>query len=118
VKHIAEARRFVAALLVANGCEAVVPDARLVVSELVTNALMHAGTGFTVTVDVEDDAVLLRVADGSTNLPVVGELGLDEAGGRGLGIVAALSGSWGVVPEPGGKSVWVSIPTPGAGRRD
>ena len=79
---------------------------------------MHAGTGFTVTVDVEDDTVLLRVADGSAHLPVVGELGLERAHGRGLGIVAALSDAWGVTPEPGGgKSVWASIPTTHAGWR-
>jgi len=111
VAHIAEARRFVARHLTEHGRPDVVPDARLIVSELATNALVHAGTGFTVTVDVEDDTVLLRVADGSTHLPVVGELGLERAHGRGLGIVAALSDAWGITPEPGGgKSVWASIP--------
>jgi anti-sigma regulatory factor (Ser/Thr protein kinase) len=116
VAHIAEARRFVAGHLAANGRGDVAPDARLIVSELATNALMHAGTGFTVTVDVGEDAVLLRVTDGSAHLPVVGALGLEQAGGRGLGIVAALAGAWGVTPEPGGgKSVWASIPTSGGG---
>ncbi|QWZ09819.1 ATP-binding protein [Nocardioides panacis] len=116
VSHIAEARRFVAGHLAANGRGDLAPDARLIVSELATNALMHAGTPFTVTLDVGDDAVLLRVTDGSAQLPVVGEPGLDQSGGRGLGIVAALAGAWGVTSEPGGgKSVWASIPTGGAG---
>jgi anti-sigma regulatory factor (Ser/Thr protein kinase) len=113
VTHVAEARHFVAGHLAAHGCEDVVPDAALIVSELATNALVHAGTGFSVTVDVGDDAVLLRVADGSAHLPVPGEFGLAEPGGRGLGIVAALAETWGVTPEPdGGKSVWATLPRP------
>ena len=112
VAHIADARRFVSEHLTTHGCEDVVPDARLIVSELVTNALVHAGTGFKVTVEVGDDAVLLRVADGSAHAPVLGELGLAETGGRGLGIVAALADAWGVTPEPdGGKSVWATLST-------
>jgi hypothetical protein len=116
VVHIAAARRFVTEHLTAQGREGVVPDARLIVSELVTNALVHAGTAFTVTIDVGQDAVVLRVADGSAVPPVLGTLGVEEPGGRGLGIVAALAGAWGVTTEPGGgKSVWASIPTNDAG---
>ena len=116
VKDIAEARHFVARHLEAHGCEDVVPDAGLIVSELATNALVHAGTGFEVSVDVGEDAVLLRVADGSAHLPVLGEFGLAGSGGRGLGIVAALADAWGVTPEPGGgKSVWARLPTTHAG---
>jgi len=112
VAHIAQARHFVAGHLAAHGCEDVVPDAGLIVSELATNALVHAGTGFKVTVEVGDDAVLLRVADGSAHPPVLGELGLEETSGRGLGIVAALADAWGVTPEPdGGKSVWATLST-------
>ena len=116
VAHIADARRFVSEHLTTHGCEDVVPDARLIVSELVTDALVHAGTGFTVTVDVAQATVVLRVADGSAVPPVLGTLGVEEPGGRGLGIVAALAGAWGVTTEPGGgKSVWASIPTNHAG---
>jgi anti-sigma regulatory factor (Ser/Thr protein kinase) len=111
VTHIAEARRFVGEHLSAHGCADVVPDAGLIVSELVTNALVHAGTDFTVTVEVGRDTIVLRVADGSAEQPVLRTLGIETAGGRGLGIVAALAGEWGVTTEPGGgKSVWASVP--------
>jgi anti-sigma regulatory factor (Ser/Thr protein kinase) len=141
--NVADARDFVALRLAEHGLDSTVPDARLVVSELATNAIRHAGTRFTLTVLVQHGSVLLTVTDPSETWPAlaadpllaadmsladgagvvdgvgvvngvaaVAGVGLAE-GGRGLGIVAALSSSWGVTPEPhGGKSVWAVITTP------
>jgi len=136
--NVADARDFVALRLAEHGLDIAVPDARLVVSELATNAIRHAGTRFTLTLLVQDGSVLLTVTDPSETWPalaadpllaadlspadgvgVVDGVGLVDGvslaeGGRGLGIVAALSSSWGVTPEPhGGKSVWAVITTPG-----
>lgn len=112
--HISDARRFISAHLVAHGHASVVPDAQLVVSELATNAVRHAGTAFTVTVSIRDETVLVEVADTATTMPVPCAAAACDDSGRGLSIVAALSRDWGVTREPdGSKSVWASIPTAG-----
>ena len=110
--HIAEARRFVTTELTAHGHAPAAPIAILVVSELATNAIVHAGGPFRVTLDIRHDSVLLTVTDTSPRLPVQRVAMAHQDRGRGLGIVAAVSEAWGVTTEPdGGKSVWASIPT-------
>ena len=112
VAHIADARRFVSERLTTHGCEDVVPDARLIVSELATNALVHAGTGFTVTVDVAQATVVLRVADGSGAPPVLSTLGMRSPAAAGWASSQPWPGSGASPRSPGGgKSVWASIPT-------
>ena len=88
-----------------------VEGARVVASELATNAVQHAGTPFSVTVDWAGDAVRLLVTDGADSIPVAGEPGPLELRGRGLLLVDALSVAWGVNAEAaGGKSVWAQFP--------
>ena len=83
-----------------------VPDACLVVSELVTNAMIHAGTDIDLTLAEHRRSVRVAVRDHSPVLPVEQHGRWDEAG-RGLGIVAELASAWGVLPHPdGGKVVW------------
>jgi anti-sigma regulatory factor (Ser/Thr protein kinase) len=88
-----------------------VPDTQLVVSELVGNACQHA-PGFD-TVELEllnhDDAVEIRVNDGSALRPMLRAARYDEATGRGMRIVAAVSARWGVADHEGGKQVWAEI---------
>jgi Histidine kinase-like ATPase domain len=84
-------------------------DQELVVlagSELVTNAIRHAQTPFTVDVSIRADRLRIRVTDTSSRLPVVRPINLDAAGGLGLNIVATLAEVWGTYPFPGGKTVW------------
>lgn len=89
-----------------------VESARVVASELATNAVEHAGTPFTVTVDWVGEEVTLRVADAAPGVPVAGPPGALDVRGRGLLLVDALSVAWGVSAEvAGGKSVWASFPT-------
>lgn len=93
-----------------------VEGARVVASELATNAVQHAGTPFTVTLDWAGDQVTVRVADDAPGVPVAGSPGSLELRGRGLLLVDALSAAWGVsAGAAGGKSVWASFPT-GCGR--
>lgn len=83
-----------------------IPDACLVVSELVTNAMIHAGTDIDVTLAEHRGSVRVAVRDHSHDLPVERHVRSDESG-RGLGIVAELASSWGVLPHAdGGKVVW------------
>jgi len=106
----AQARAFVSQHLLGHGMPHLVDDIELVVSELATNAVRHAGSRFTVTVDVTGGAVLVTVSDPSSALPFPVQASPLHDSGRGLGIVAELSASWGVTPEPhGGKSVWALI---------
>lgn len=111
--NVAAARHFVALELSVHGLDDAVPDACLVVSELVTNAVRHAGSRFSVTVDVTDRALLLSVTDPSSTLPTPMHATPLHDSGRGLRIVAELSANWGVTPgADGGKSVWALIASP------
>ena len=81
------------------------------VSELVTNALLHAAAPITVLVRGTSEHPRVEVRDGSRRLPVVtfdsdDEDQLFSTFGRGLGLVAMQSTAWGVDLEPEGKVVW------------
>ncbi|MEV7230162.1 ATP-binding protein [Polymorphospora sp. NPDC051019] len=101
------------------GLEHVVDDAKLIVSELVSNAVEHAGTDIDVTVRCHRGLLRLGVADRSAVAPVPATRDGDGpavAGpvalrGRGLPMVASQSRAWGVIPAPGGKIVWAALPT-------
>jgi GAF domain-containing protein/anti-sigma regulatory factor (Ser/Thr protein kinase) len=105
------ARRWVAEALTDKAVTAILPDAELIVSELVTNALLHAGPPITVRVDVRPDSVRIAVSDGSRATPVRALARADSMTGRGLSLVAALARDWGVEPTPAGKVVWCEIGT-------
>ena len=113
----AAARRIVAGVLGAWRMSDLVPDTQLVVSELVGNAYQHAPGYDTVELELlnHDDAVEIRVNDGSALRPMLRAAGHDEATGRGLRIVAAISARWGVADHEGGKQVWAEIRTATAG---
>src|SRR4051812_42284687 len=87
--------------------------AQLLTTELVTNALKH-GRG-DILLGVTRDASVLRVdvTDDGPGTPEIGAGGPDELGGRGLMVVEALAGAWGVARalRPSGKTVWFSIPS-------
>jgi hypothetical protein len=83
-----------------------IPDTCLVISELVTNAMIHAGTDIDVTLAEHRRSVRVAVRDHSHVLPVERH-GRSDEHGRGLGIVAELASAWGVLPHcDGGKVVW------------
>ena len=86
----------------------VLEDAVLLVSEVVTNSVVHGGPPIVVAVDCDSTTGLkVRVRDGSRELPMPRDADVLAEGGRGLGLVERLSDDWGVDPEPGdGKQVW------------
>lgn len=107
------ARLFVCGLLRAHGLSAMADDAELVVSELATNVVTHAGTPFVVTLQREGSRVLLTVQDGTSEPPVLVKAATTETRGRGLAIVDALSQDWGSDERPASaKSVWASFTVP------
>lgn len=102
------ARSFVGAHLAEHGSHGLIDDVRTVVSELATNAIVHAQTTFTVTLQGEPASVLLLVRDGAALLVVRSPVPSMGTSGRGLAIVDRLADRWGVSPDrDGGKSVWV-----------
>lgn len=105
----AAARRLVADTLGRWGCDTLVETARLLVSELVTNAVLHARTPMTVVVGLRRGGVRVEVHDGSAGPPVLREYGDEAMTGRGLSLVAELSDRWGVDRERDGKSVWFEL---------
>lgn len=105
---VAEARRAVRGWLVDTSLASVADEVLLAVSELATNAAMHAGTTFFVHAQHSAGVVRIGVHDGSVTLPQVRAAG--RAGGRGLGLVESVSTSWGADPLPGvGKVVWCAF---------
>lgn len=104
--------------LVAAGVTSVLDEARLLVSELATNAVVHAATDFSVSVHISAGRVYVEVRDGDAvdltidqKLPPPPRPGADLAtiGGHGLRIVGRLAGSWGSRVEDHGKVVWFSV---------
>lgn len=118
-ESVPRARHFVCNLLVDQRFLHLVEDVPLVVSELATNAVRHAHTPFTVTLEQVDQSVLLTVTDGSPDPPAQLATGLLTTGGRGLSLVDEVSGDWGVIRRPGeGKSVWASFALRAATRQE
>jgi anti-sigma regulatory factor (Ser/Thr protein kinase) len=104
-----DARHFVVDTLQQWGEAALAYDAAMVVTELATNAVVHARTGFTVTVSPIADAIRISVRDGRPAPgPDIGAL-LVPAAGHGLGLVAAVARHWAAEALPDGKRVWAEI---------
>ena len=93
-------------------------DAALVISELVSNAILHAyplpGEQLKIAWAMEDGWLEVAVSDGgSATTPHAGHPTASSVSGRGLAIVAHLSHNWGVRTEDVGLTVWAVLPAPG-----
>ena len=110
------ARRFVAAVL---AHESVVSElAVLLVSELATNAVLHARTDFSVHVSIRDGRIRVEVHDSNERPPVIGHTPTEATSGRGLHLVQELAAGWGVESRPEGKVVWFQVPAESNDRED
>ena len=108
---VAQARRYVRTALRRLGAEDLEEAGELAVSELVTNAMLHARTAFTVTLrTMPTGRVRVEVADTSPGLVQLRHQGPAATTGRGLQLVEAVSQAWGVEAlaerEGPGKRVW------------
>ena len=86
-------------------------DAQLVLSELATNAIVHACSSFSVVARSENASVRLSVRDHSPLQPTLRANGPMALCGRGLHLVAALARDWGVEATSDGKTVWAELPS-------
>ena len=96
-------------------------DAAVVVSELLTNAIIHArplpGAQVLVAWALRGRSVEVAVSDGgSMTRPRTAQPSLSSIGGRGLAIVEHLSWRWGVLTSDFGLTVWAVLPAPGDSR--
>jgi hypothetical protein len=135
--EVGRARRWARSRLAGLGIAADEPLAEtliLLVSELVTNAVVHTGhaavlrlslPGATAAAPADADVppadadvppavsaagtVRVEVADGSSRAPVPRCAGSDATGGRGLALVDCLADRWGWSPEGAGKSIWCEL---------
>jgi anti-sigma regulatory factor (Ser/Thr protein kinase) len=107
---VAEARRFIAARAAAwSFPEPAREQLVLIGSELVTNAVLHARTELVLTLELRRDRVRISVRDHSTAPETLRHYRADALTGRGLGVVAALSDTWGVSAAADGKVVWAEL---------
>ncbi len=111
------ARRIITELLTAWGRQEDAEVARLLVSEVVTNAVRHAGQGqpLELTVTADDGRVRVAVGDSSAQQPTPRAARDDEESGRGMRLIASLASQWGVSPPadpaaPVSKEVWFELP--------
>jgi anti-sigma regulatory factor (Ser/Thr protein kinase) len=103
------ARRFVSDLLQRLEHSALLEDAKLVVSELATNAVIHARSSFTVEVHSRGTGVRLSVRDASPTKPTLGNCDALAGSGRGLRLIDMLAANWGVELADDGKTVWAEL---------
>lgn len=104
-------RTFVRAVLDSWALPGLNDDAALLVSELVSNAVVHAGTPLTLTVSWRRITGRVRVSvhDDSRVHPCIREFDVTATAGRGMQIIAALAHSSGVVASATGKDVWFEL---------
>src|ERR1700677_326315 len=101
--EISAARHFAMAAAEHLGC--CPADLSLVVSELATNACVHARSPFTVSVQRRPAGIFIEVADDDPAPVTVRPLSRGSSG-RGMHIVAAVAKEWGVTSRASGKTVW------------
>ncbi|MEU0104638.1 SpoIIE family protein phosphatase [Streptomyces sp. NPDC006251] len=107
---VMHARRFCARTLRSWDLVAEADTVLLVVSELVTNALVHTQGPVRVDLTLAADRLRVTVSDSSPRSPAKPVVvDWESTGGRGLFLVEALSTAWGSVPVGGGKQVWSEI---------
>jgi anti-sigma regulatory factor (Ser/Thr protein kinase) len=110
------ARRFVRQQLRESECD--VDTVVLLVSEVVTNAVLHARSDIRLSVELRGDVARVEVADSSPAAPRLHRFHVESATGRGLRLLDQLAIGWGVDPAPAhdgtgpGKVVWFEVGAP------
>ncbi|WP_372503282.1 ATP-binding protein [Streptomyces rhizoryzae] len=110
---VSEARKFATEALSAWGVRDRLDDVCLCLSEVATNALVHASPpsfGFLARLNISGPVVRLEVHDQGPGRPRRRHPNLDDPSGRGLLLVDELADEWGVDDQHGlGKTVWLTF---------
>lgn len=122
LQNARQARRFVEATLNGWALQSLAPDATLIVSELVTNAVQHAlkptspdASDYPIWLGIflHPSDLVCAVTDPSSSPPRQLNPHASAVGGRGLNLISALSHSWQwSLTPPRGKTVWATLPLP------
>jgi anti-sigma regulatory factor (Ser/Thr protein kinase) len=106
-----QARRFVSEILRRWGEESLIDQTTLLVSELVTNAVVHARSEVDLSVmkAAEDAALRVEVRDSSARPVRMGAFEAEALSGRGVALVDTLADRWGVEHDATGKLVWFEL---------
>lgn len=97
------------AVLARFGDRARCADLLVCISEVLSNAVLHAHTAAQLELTQHGDVVRVEVADGDPRLPIRLEQDRAATNGRGLHLLDALTADWGATPVPGGKVVWFEL---------
>lgn len=91
---------------------ALIDDAQLLISELVTNAVRHGAPPLTLQLTCDESTgMTARVSDNDPALPTCTAASDQAESGRGMALVDLISDAWGVEPAPPGKAVWFRLLT-------
>jgi hypothetical protein len=104
------ARHVTADLLDGECARELAEDAALVVTELASNAVRHAGSGFTLTISRSAASVRIAIRDDSPLVPEGDDQPFDVTPGHGLSVVTQIAHAWDVEGLPNGKVVWAELP--------
>jgi len=112
--QVARARILVAEALEGWGVDGEVAEVTvLLVSEVVTNALLHSRPPFELRAHLNDGCVRVEMADADPEgWPAIRPTRPDVPGGRGLRLVESLADAWGTQRDPRGKWVWFEVALP------
>jgi serine/threonine-protein kinase RsbW len=105
--------------LAGGGLSGVEDDALLILSELLTSAVLHSASWVAMSAEVGKDCrhLVIQVCDWQQASAETDDTGLPDSGlaGHRLFLVTAVSAQWGVREQDGGRAVWAAIQVPGAG---
>lgn len=111
-RSVPRAREFVRTALTECDATEFIDSAELAVSELVTNAVVHAGTEVDVYVGAATTGVHVEIVDGNPHEPSLRAFAPMAGTGRGLRLLEQSVDRWGVIPSPSGKTVWFELGSP------
>ncbi|MFL6239767.1 MAG: ATP-binding protein [Actinomycetes bacterium] len=106
---VAEARKFVVSAASDLGIADLDWELRQIVSELATNAVLHARTAFTLTITTTETLVRVEMRDASPRRVQSRSYDADASTGRGMQLIQTLSRAWGVETDGDGKTVWAEL---------
>lgn len=115
LRSAGEARKFVDDTLGRWNCDELVDTIKLLVSELVTNAVVHAHSEVELAVQLRRETVRVEVIDAADTVVHRRDAADEAQSGRGMALIEALSSAWGIDTLLSGKSVWFEVALP-AGR--
>ncbi|GHH42011.1 hypothetical protein GCM10018775_26080 [Streptomyces umbrinus] len=106
---VPEGRAFLTKALTSWDCTTTADDARLLLSEILTNAVQHAQGPLGLHLCRTATELTVEVSDHSPHLPQPRLAAEDDESGRGLILVRALADTWGVRPTDEGKTTWFTL---------